>query len=149
MVWSTFGRRTPPAGPEGCTDLDGRIVTAAGIRFAGLGGSASCNDGPNQFTQAQMRRRALGLEMRSRGRRLRGRCPIDVLVTHAPPLGCGDRDDPAHVGFAPFHRLVRALSARALIHGHIHPHGEAVPDGRLGRADVLNAVGYRILELAP
>ena len=34
---------------------------------------------------------------------------VDVLLTHAPPRGVGDGDDPAHRGFSALHGLVRAL----------------------------------------
>ena len=59
----------------------------------------------------------LSLEVRARAhQRLSGR-RLDVIVTHAPPLGCGDRQDPEHRGFAPFDRLISNLAPRVLIHG--------------------------------
>src|SRR5207248_4945634 len=98
-------------GPGGGTSVDGRVVQVAGLRVAGLGGSVRYKDGPNQYTQAQMRRRAFRLAARCRFRRAVGRDPtrrVDLLVTHAPPLGVGDApDDPAQVGFAAFHLLIR------------------------------------------
>jgi hypothetical protein len=139
------GERRPPAGPEGCTTVDGRIVEVAGLRVGGLGGCIRYREGPNQYTQAQMHRRALGLELRSRFRHPRRR--LDILVAHAPPLGVGDDDDPAHRGVAAFHRLVARLSPRLLVHGHIHPHGRMRPDRRIGATLVVNAVGHRLVEL--
>src|SRR5579864_689249 len=53
-------------GPEGCDNVDGRIVEVRGLRVAGLGGSLRYKDGPNQYTQWQMRRRALSLEFWAR-----------------------------------------------------------------------------------
>lgn len=139
---------SPPPGPEGCVNIDGRVVEAAGLVLAGLGGSVNYTDGPNRYTQRQMRLRALGLLARARLRTPLRRRAVDVLVTHSPPLGLGDEpDDPAHVGFAAFHQLVDRLRPRLLLHGHIHPHGTPRPDRWMGDTRVVNVVPYRVLEL--
>jgi predicted phosphodiesterase len=131
-------------GPPGAVDADGRVVDVAGLRIAGLGGSLRYRHGPNQWTEAQQAWRARRLRLRAalRGGR------VDVLVTHAPPRHCGDREDPAHRGFECLHGLVRALAPSVLVHGHVHPHGAPVPDRRLGHTRVINAVGFRILDIA-
>src|SRR5919106_1129590 len=123
---------TPPPGPEGCTNVDGRVERARGLRVGGLGGSVRYRHGPNQYTQRQMRRRARRLARRAR--HLGG---LDVLVTHAPPLGLGDEDDPAHRGFDAFHWLAGRLRPKLLVHGHIHPYGHERPDRRLEEALVV------------
>ena len=135
--------------PEGCTSVEGRVKEAAGLRIAGLGGSFRYSDGPNQYTEAQMRRRCVRLAARSRLLRRRGGRPIDVLVTHAPPFGLGDGDDVCHRGFASFHRLVTATSPRFLVHGHIHPYGRGNGDRKLGSTTIVNAIAYRLLEITP
>ena len=145
-----FGlRATPsePPGPKGCINADRRVVECAGLRIAGLGGSKLYNFGPNQFTEAQMRRRALALELRTAARRLRNGAPVDILLTHAPPLGVGDENDLPHQGFESFHRLVNRLRPAYLIHGHIHPHGEQRCDRHLGDTMVVNAIKHRMLEV--
>jgi hypothetical protein len=134
--------RDPP-GPAGCTIVDGRVERARGLRVGGLGGSVRYREGPNQYTQGQMRRRARRLARRAR--RLGG---LDVLVTHAPPLGLGDEDDPAHRGFDAFHWLAGRLRPKLLVHGHIHPYGQERPDRRLEEVLVVNAVPSRIVEVA-
>ncbi|KID28975.1 metallophosphoesterase family protein [Prauserella rugosa] len=128
-------------GPAGGIDVDGRVATVAGLRIAGLGGSVRYREGPNQWTQRQQARRARLLTWRSRGR------PVDVLLTHAPPRGLGDRDDLPHHGFDCLHRTVRRLRPRWLLHGHIHPYGEQVPDRRIGDTVVRNVVGAHVLDL--
>jgi predicted phosphodiesterase len=134
----------PIPGPQGCDSADGRLVDAAGLRIAGLGGSVRYKPGPNQYTQGEMRLRALALEARARLRFGRG---IDVIVTHAPPLDLGDAGDPAHRGFASFHRLVARLRPRLLLHGHVHPVHKRAEDRRIGPTLVVNAIPYRLLEL--
>ena len=54
--------------PGGCTNVDGRVVEASGLVIAGLGGSHRYREGPNQYTQREMRRRARRLVWRA-GRR--------------------------------------------------------------------------------
>ena len=132
----------PIPGPQGCENVDGKVLNVDGLRVAGLGGSVRYREGPNQYTQAGMRRRALGLELRSH---LRGR--PDVLLTHAPPRGLGDGEDPPHYGFEAFHRLLRVLRPRFLVHGHLHPYGRPRADRQVGDTLLVNAVPHRLLEL--
>ncbi|HXF56534.1 MAG TPA: metallophosphoesterase [Actinomycetota bacterium] len=133
-------------GPRGCTNVDGRVVEVARVLVGGLGGCVRYREGPHQYTQREMRRRALALELRARLRYPRRR--LDLLLTHAPPLGTGDlEDDPAHLGFAAFHRLVRRLRPRYLLYGHVHRYGRELEDRRLGETVVANVVPHRVLEL--
>jgi Icc-related predicted phosphoesterase len=134
-------------GPPGCDNLDVRVLDAAGLRLAGIGGSIRYNTGSNQYTQGEMRLRALRLEMRLRWKRLWRGGGLDVLVTHAPALGLGDLEDDAHRGIAALHRLVKVFEPRFLIHGHIHPVARRGGDLRLGDTQVVNAVPSRLLEV--
>jgi predicted phosphodiesterase len=146
----SFRRASNSSGPEGCDNVDGRVMEVKGLRVAGLGGSMRYSEGPNQYTQSEMRRRALALEARARlGSLLHKRLEdgVDLLLTHAPPLGVGDDDDLAHEGFAAFHRLLARLSPRVLLHGHIHPYGRHVDELRINGTRVVNAVGHRLIEV--
>ncbi len=135
-------------GPAGGVNADGRVVDVAGIRFAGLGGSIRYNDGPNQWTQAQQARRSRALERRARRRHRRDGRGVDVLLTHSPPLDLGDREDPPHRGFSCLHKTIDRLRPKWLLHGHIHPHGEPVPDRVVGDTRIRNVVGHRIMEFS-
>ncbi|MFB3737339.1 MAG: metallophosphoesterase [Candidatus Velamenicoccus archaeovorus] len=138
-----------PPGPGGGTNVDGRIVGVKGVRVAGLGGSIRYRPGPNQYTQAEMRRRARRLRWRAAREGACARGGVDVLVTHAPPRGLGDGDDPAHVGIEALEPLVRRLEPRLLLHGHVHPYGMKQPDRLIGSTQVVNVVPSRLLELEP
>ncbi len=70
-----------------------------------------------------------------------------MLLTHSPPRHLGDREDRPHRGFECLHTTVHALRPTVLLHGHIHPPGEPVPDRTLGTTTVINTVGYRILHI--
>jgi Icc-related predicted phosphoesterase len=137
----------PAPGPQGCDNADGRVIQAAGLRVAGLGGSLRYNLGPNQYSQTEMQFRSLSLEMRLRMKQALRGGGLEVLLTHAPPRHCGDEEDPAHQGFDAFHRLVARLAPRLLIHGHIHPVGREQADRRMGSTLIVNAVPYRLLEV--
>jgi len=143
VVRAGFVTRAP--WPDGTTNADGRVVDAAGLRLAGLGGSLRYREGPNQYTQREQRRRARRLIRRVRWRR-RDRAPVDVVVAHAAPSGLGDGDDPAHRGFDALHHLARVLQPRLLLHGHVAP-APAAGDHWIGATRVVNVFGYRLLDL--
>jgi calcineurin-like phosphoesterase family protein len=138
-----------PPWPDGALSADGRVVDAAGLRIAGLGGCVRYAEGPNQYTERQQARRARRLRACARRRRLRDHRSVDVLITHAPPRGIGDADDLPHRGFRCYHRLVADLAPAALLHGHVHP-GGTQPQARMaGRTRVCNVTGWRLLEVTP
>jgi predicted phosphodiesterase len=146
-TWAPLRAERPPRGARGGVNADRRIVDAAGLRIAGLGGSHRYRKGPNQYSQAGMALRALVLEARGRTRRALDGRGVDILLTHAPPAGAGDAADAAHRGFEAFHRLVKVLRPRLLVHGHIHPYGSRQADRRLGETVVVNAIPSRLIEL--
>jgi hypothetical protein len=143
------GMPARPPWPDGAMNADGRVVDAAGLRMAGLGGCLRYRDGPNQYTDRQQARRALALRTAARWRRQRDGRGVDVLLTHAPPRGVGDGDDPPHRGFTALHRLTAALRPAALLHGHVHPYGAQLRPGRLGHTMVCNVTGWHLLDIVP
>lgn len=103
------------APPEGCDCIDDRLVVYNGVRILGLGGCLRYHPGDFQYTEAHMRRRIARLRWalwRSGG--------VDIVVTHAPPRGVGDQEDPAHIGFQALLDLVDKYHPRYLLHGHVH-----------------------------
>jgi calcineurin-like phosphoesterase family protein len=143
------GMPVDPPWPAGAVNTDGRIVDVAGLTVAGLGGCLRYRDGPNQYTQRQFAHRARRLAARQRLRTARGGASLDLLLTHAPPLGVGDAEDRPHRGFVALHRLVARTSPPLLLHGHVHPYGESTPDLSLGSTTVRNVVGWHLFDVAP
>ena len=74
---------------------------------------------------------------------------MDVLLTHAPPWGIGDREDRAHQGFEALHWLTGRLQPSLLLHGHIHPDETPARVHRLGRTVVRNVAGRHLLDIEP
>lgn len=129
--------------PLGCTSADGVVVEVAGLRIAGLGGSIRYNRGANQYTQRQLARRARRLLRRNGDR------PVDVLLTHSPPFGLGDEDDPPHRGFEALHDVIDRLQPTWHLHGHIHPYGLQKSDRHVGRTTVRNVIPWQLLDVEP
>ena len=152
--WLRAGLPARYPGPAGAVDADGRVVTAAGLRIAGLGGSIRYRPGPNQWTERQQRRRANALVRSASGwmhrlRRGPTRSTVDIVLTHSPPRNVGDTEDPAHRGFRCLRDVVDKLRPQVLVHGHIHPHGIARPDLYLSGTRILNTVGYTLMDVTP
>jgi Icc-related predicted phosphoesterase len=137
----------PGPGPEGCVNVDGRLVEVLGLRVAGFGGSVRYKPGDNQYTQGQMGRRALKLEIRARLGRVKNGRKVDILVTHAPPFGLAEATDSAHMGFMPFLRLIRNFQPVLAVHGHIHPYGRTLPERLVKSTRVINVVPSRLIEI--
>ncbi|MBQ8796586.1 MAG: metallophosphoesterase family protein [Oscillospiraceae bacterium] len=101
--------------PEGCDCIDDQLIVYKGVRILGLGGCRKYHDGPHQYSEKEMRKRI---------RRLRWKLwrhkGVDIVVTHAPPEGVGDSDDPAHRGFEALLELIDKYHPRYLLHGHVH-----------------------------
>jgi uncharacterized protein len=138
------GALCEPPRPHGAINADQDVVVAAGLRIAGLGGCVRYNDGPNQYTQRQYASRARRLV-----RRARSAGPVDVLLTHAPPLGLGDADDAPHVGINALHGVLAKLEPTWHLHGHIHPYGQTMPDRTVGRTTIRNVIPWKVLDITP
>ena len=86
-----------------------------GVRILGLGGCRNYNGRRHQYTEREMRRRIRRLSWKLR--RMKG---VDIVLTHAPPEGLGDGEDPAHWGFAALRELLDKYHPTYLLHGHVH-----------------------------
>jgi calcineurin-like phosphoesterase family protein len=141
------GLPAEPPWPPGAVNADRRVVDVAGLRIAGLGGSPRYSEGPNQWTERQFAARARRVALAARWRALRDHRRVDVLLTHTPPRGVGDADDPPHRGFVTLHRLVDRLRPGIVLHGHVHPYGASVVDQRIGEVVVRNVVGCHVFDV--
>ena len=130
--------------PEGCDCIDDALVVYNGVRILGLGGCRKYHPGAHQYTEKQMRRRIL--RMMWQIRKLGG---VDIVVTHAPPEGLGDDDDPAHWGFAAFREFLDKYHPAYFVHGHVHmTYGHNIPRVRdYNGTTLINAYERYILEI--
>lgn len=129
--------------PEGCQNIDGKMVVFNGIRILGLGGSQKYREGLHQYTESQMSRRVLKLYPK-----IIMHQGIDILVTHSPAFGLGDGLDDVHKGYKQFNKLIQQYEPRYHFHGHQHlnyNHQERILTA--GNTTIINAYGYHLLEL--
>ncbi|NLE16291.1 MAG: metallophosphoesterase [Spirochaetales bacterium] len=104
--------------------IDGKVLyyRKHDLIIAGLGGSIRYNKGKHQFTEREMYFRMLKMVPQLLFNRIfRGRY-VDILVTHAAPLGLGDDTDRCHQGFSTFLTFMQRFKPRYLLHGHVHLH---------------------------
>jgi Icc-related predicted phosphoesterase len=136
-------------GPRWLANIDGMVVKEQGLLLAGLGGSIRYRpDGIHQYTQAEMTGRVLGLALRLYWNRLRHGRFLDILVTHAPPRGIHDAEDPAHVGFQVFNRFIAHFRPRYLLHGHSHVYRRCDnTTTQAGPTTIINVYPYRVIEV--
>ena len=132
--------------PQGAVNLDQNVLQVAGLRIAGLGGCVRYNEGPNQYTQQQYARRARKLMRRERRAPGHG---VDILLTHAPPLGLGDDDDRPHLGIEALHGVIESFRPTWHLHGHIHPYGQVKADRQVGRTTIRNVIPWQLIEIIP
>jgi len=107
-------------GADGSTYVDKTVQKVKGLLIGGLGGSMRYNKGKNQFTDLQMLFRIFPMIPRMLWNKLVHGRYIDILITHAAPLGIHDLDDPCHRGFGAFRWFMHVFKPQYLIHGHIH-----------------------------
>lgn len=128
--------------PEGCTNIDDKLINYKGLRILGLGGSNRYRDGDFQYTEKEMKKRIFKLYLK-----LWFYKGFDILVTHAPAFKIGDGEDICHRGFQCFVDLLEKYSPKYMLHGHQH-----LSYSRNSRiigymnTKIINGFGYYILE---
>jgi Icc-related predicted phosphoesterase len=141
--------RSANASAEGGSNLDLKIVRHKTFLIGGFGGSIRYRpDGINQYTQAEAYTRAFSLLPRLILNRMQYGRALDILISHSPPFGIHDDDDPAHNGLKALNWLIRVAQPRYLFHGHTHFYKRnlAIPETTIGITKVANVYPYKIIE---
>lgn len=128
--------------PEGCENIDGKVIKFKGLRILGLGGSMKYSEGKFQYTEKEMEWRIRRLYFQIR----RG---VDIVVAHSPPAGIHEGGDFAHKGFKVFLRLIEKVQPSYFLHGHTHMNYvyNSKRYTELGKTKIVNCSGIIILEL--
>lgn len=130
--------------PNGCTNINARLITTQGYNILGLEGSRWYNGGRYQYTKNQMWKTILGLLPN-----IWWHGGVDIIITHAPPRNIHDKEDRCHKGFKSFCWLINRYSPQYLIHGHVHC-AFTSPDQRvtqINQTRVVNTCGYYVFEI--
>jgi len=134
--------------PQGCVDIDGKVVEVGGLLIVGLGGSRRYSPkGENQYTEGQMRRRVWRLTPKLWWNAMRKGRAMDILLTHAPPRGIHDAEDPAHQGFETFLALIKKWKPKLHLHGHTPPRPSLPTETVLDSTRIVHVRGFRFLEI--
>ena len=134
--------------PGGCENIDGRVVEVKGLVIAGLEGSIRYRPGPYQYTERAMSRKVTKMAPRLWWNSRVKKRPLDILITHAPPLGIQDGEDHAHRGFETFLRFLAKYKPRYHIHGHTHIYRRDLPRRtQWGGTEIVNTCGYQVLDI--
>lgn len=140
--------------PGGCISLEERCVgikrpdSPSPLLLAGLGGSMSYSHRSEyQYSEGEMRNRALILLPQLMANRARYGRFLDILVTHAPPFGIHDAEDLPHVGFKVFLTLLRTFKPRFMFHGHTHIYRRnTISTTEYAQTRVCNVYPSRVIE---
>lgn len=145
VEYSSSGQKTQP---YGANDLHRRVICHAGLLIAGIEGSLRYNQGPFQYTQAEMWENVLFLVPQLFYNRARYGRYLDILITHASPWGIHDQSDRPHQGIKAFNWLLRTFKPRYHFHGHIHVyHSYITTETLYHQTRIVNAYGYRKVEI--
>lgn len=133
--------------PEGCINIDGRVVIYKGIRIMGLGGCKSPQPKTYEYSDEQMWRKVQKLEPQLK--KVKG---LDLFVSHAPAIGLGDGPDLFHEGFQSFRYVDDVYKPAIHFYGHRHL-GENPMDRRAiypyNDTVMINACGYKLVDFDP
>lgn len=136
--------RYSPSNPLGCDNIHGQIVNFKSVHIMGLEGSIWYNGGLNQYTDAEMKRMIFKTKLKFWRKK-----PIHMVITHAPPRHIHDRNDPCHMGFESFNKLIQKNKPGYFIHGHIHQEFKEFQDRvtTVNQTQVINTCGHAIFEV--
>ncbi len=146
-IYSENGRSSEH--PEGCIDLDEKIIDFNNIVLTGFAGSMKySSEGKYQYTDFQMFLKTLRLRRKLFFRKLFKKRCVNIVVTHAPPFQIHDREDLCHRGFKAFKKLIDWCKPDFFIHGHIHLYGTGADWKTVaGSTQIINAYGFRIIDI--
>jgi Icc-related predicted phosphoesterase len=133
---------------KGCINIDQRIIVSKGLLIGGLAGAFRYKKGKYLYTEAQMHRKALSMIPHLLVNKIKYKRYIDILITHAPPVGIHDEKDLPHRGFKEFLKFMKTYSPVYLIHGHTTAQaGKEITTSWYLSTRVINTNPYRLLEI--
>jgi len=118
----------------GIKNLHLKKAVVGDVSFTGLQGCVRYKPGTTDVLYTQ----------RQYGWLVRALRNADVLVTHCPPRGINDHEDPAHVGIDALRKWLDRVQPRVLIHGHTYP---SQPVASYGPTRIEYVRGARVVEV--
>ena len=132
----------------GENNIDKKIINFKNTLIGGFSGCMNYNNGHNQFTEKQIQRKIMRTMPQLHYNKLKYKKYIDILITHAPPLGINDADDRCHTGFKAFLTYLDKYRPSYMLHGHVHVYASNLKrEFKYNNTIVVNAYGHYILEI--
>lgn len=137
--------------PGGCVNAHGRVVDVEGVLIAGVEGSPRYRPGDQQYSQAQFWRMTAAMTPSLLYHRLTKGRAVDILLTHAAPVGPHEGADYPHRGVPAFNRFVDRWRPKLHVHGHVHLEGANASRSYVteGGVQVVNAYEFALIDLDP
>ena len=156
-IFFVFGNHHADSRANEAYYVDAKVRREADLIVAGLGGSrlgledfrrdSRGRKGDNQFTDFIMNMKILKMfPSLLFNRFFRGRF-LDVLLTHACPLGIHDKKEKFFTGFKCFLLFMKIFKPKYLVHGHVHHYDSGEKRTTLFHDTlVINAYGHYIID---
>jgi len=136
---------------QGGSNLDLKLARFNRFLIAGFGGSVRYRpDGINQYNQLEAYLRALRLLPGLLLNRLQYGRTLDILISHSPPSGIHDDDDPAHQGLKALNWLIRIARPRYHFHGHTHFYRNNLSnwESLVNLTRITNVYPYKLIDVS-
>ena len=118
------------------------------LLIAGASGSTRYNNGLCQYTDRAMYIKLLKMFPALLYNRLRYGRWIDIFLTHSPPLGIHDKNDPCHTGFKCYRWFLKKFKPAYMVHGHIHLYDmQSIRVSLYHNTTIVNAYSQYIIDL--
>ncbi len=117
------------------------------LLIAGASGSFNYNNGLNQYSDSQMKRKLLFLIPKLILNKIRYGRYLDIFLTHATPYKIHDKEDLCHRGFECFNWFIKKFSPKYMIHGHIHIYDQREERiSQFEQTTIVNAYAHYVLD---
>lgn len=134
----------------GGVNIHRKVVIDQGLLIGGVEGCLSYNNGPYQYSQAEMWRHVFALVPKLLINQLIFGRYLDVFISHAPPWGIHDQQDLPHLGIKAFRWLLEFFRPAYHFHGHIHVYRpDVVKASIFNKTCVINSYGFTEAKLVP
>ncbi len=111
------------------------------LLIAGISGAKKENDGKNQFTERQMRRKIIAMIPRLLVNKIKYGRYADIIVSHAPIASAN--------GFKCFEKFIKLFKPKYWLHGNVHIHNSKTPRStNIEKTEVINVYSRHVLEIS-
>jgi Icc-related predicted phosphoesterase len=120
-----------PAEIPGLNNIHGKVVEFQGVKIGGFGGGPKYKDEPNQYEEKYVRAKVKKIP------------PVDIFISHAPPLFTSQDEDRVHRGFEAFDWYITKHRPKVWLHAHV----ERKSRTRVGDTEIISVIGRLPLKL--